>query len=188
MSAAKNVTVDECAFVPVNLHRFQDLISVGEISMEDFPWEIFKGQTLQNLSQELGLTRDLAKDEAVGFLKAVQRKGCMCSFSFRFQVVIDHLSRMCHNNDCYSLSVGPALTEEITKDLATGGPAKSNKTGMPNLHSLTARRGKLCLQLLHVVSQRGNDRLLSLSLSKVQPKMRALKKDQAMCGKNAEAP
>lgn len=122
MSAAKNVTVDECAFVPVNLHRFQDLISVGEISMEDFPWEIFKGQTLQNLSQELGLTRDLAKDEAVGFLKAVQRKGCMCSFSFRFQVVIDHLSRMCHNNDCYFLSVGPALTEEITKDLATGGP------------------------------------------------------------------
>ncbi|KAL9708844.1 hypothetical protein Ac2012v2_007999 [Leucoagaricus gongylophorus] len=61
--------------------------------MEDFPWEIFKGQTLQNLSQELGLTRDLAKDEAVGFLKAVQRKG-----------------------------LGPALTEEITKDLATGGP------------------------------------------------------------------
>jgi len=48
--------------------------------MEDFPWEILKVQTLQHLSQELGLARGLEKDEAVGFLKAVQRQGCMCFF------------------------------------------------------------------------------------------------------------
>jgi len=66
-----SVTVDIHSFPPVSI-------------MEDFPWEILKVQTLQHLSQELGLVRGLEKDEAVGFLKAVQRKGCMYFFFFCF--------------------------------------------------------------------------------------------------------
>jgi len=88
----------------VDIHSFlSSAFPVTEVSMEDFPWEILKAQTLQHLSQELGLARGLEKDEAVGFLKAVQRKGCMCLlFSFALQAILmiplASFSRVSNNN------------------------------------------------------------------------------------------
>ena len=116
----------------VDIHSFLSSVafSVTEVSMEDFPWEILKVQTLQHLSQELGLARGLEKDEAVGFLKAVQRKGCMCLlFSFALQAMFKDSSRVFLACVKQQLKVGPALAEEITKDFATGGSDQIQQNG-----------------------------------------------------------
>ncbi|KAF9443423.1 hypothetical protein P691DRAFT_808974 [Macrolepiota fuliginosa MF-IS2] len=69
--------------------------------MADFPWEILKAETLRSLSHELGIKRNLKREDAIAFLRAVQKKG-----------------------------LGPALADEIVKDFTTVSFQVSNEDGI----------------------------------------------------------
>ncbi|XP_006456499.1 hypothetical protein AGABI2DRAFT_195600 [Agaricus bisporus var. bisporus H97] len=43
--------------------------------MGDFPWEIIKAETLRFIARDLGIKRNLKRDETIAFLRSVQKRG-----------------------------------------------------------------------------------------------------------------
>ncbi|KAJ3570742.1 hypothetical protein NP233_g4200 [Leucocoprinus birnbaumii] len=80
--------------------------------MEDFPWEHIKTETLRQNCRDLGLDKALSKDEAIRFLKAVQRQG-----------------------------LGPVLREEFKKDMGIAGASSPQNASVNGLQA-TPSKGK----------------------------------------------
>jgi hypothetical protein len=83
--------------------------------MGDFPWEVIKAETLRLIARDLGIKRSLKRDETIAFLRSVQKRGCMLPSLISTSIILTEAKLKFWRN--FDLEVGPALVNEISKDL-----------------------------------------------------------------------